>query len=140
MAIALMVALVTIVLFSLSKMNEKKALDASFSLAVSVISEARSRTLSGVGGSQYGVHVEEGSITLFVGPVYSPLDSQNAVSELHSLTAVRNISFLGGGSDVVFDKLTGATPNTGTFEVFLKSDPTQYKIVSISTNGIAEEN
>jgi hypothetical protein len=140
LGIALVAVSVTIVTLSFSKVNSNESIDSGVSLVISVLDEARNMTLSGVGGAQYGVYLEESQVTLFKGASYSAGSPDNEVTQLPSLVGVRNITLAGGGSSVVFQKLTGATTQSGTFEVYLKSAPSQLVRVNVGANGIAEEN
>jgi prepilin-type N-terminal cleavage/methylation domain-containing protein len=140
LAIVLLGIAVTFVVLSFGKLNAEQALDTSVESAVSVFSEARSMTLSSVNDSQYGVHLESAQVVLFKGSSYSSSDSANVPTTLNSQVALRNITLSGGGSDVVFNRLTGATAKTGTFELYLKSATTTYKTLTVGATGLVEPN
>lgn len=129
---------VTMVAFSFSKFNSSKALNQSASLVVSVLNEARSRTLSSVDASGYGINFQESQVVLFKGTVYSPSDPSNIVTGINPLVNLRNIALLGGGTSVVFKRLTGNVDEAGTLELFLKATPETFRTVSISSTGISE--
>ncbi len=137
-AISIMTLAVTIVAFSFSKLNSKQALDKSADLVVSILDEARSLTLSSAGDSQYGVYFEDSQVTLFKGATYLPSDPVNVVTSLHPLVSIRDITLSGGGTSVVFKRLTGNTNQTGTAEVFLKASSTTFRTITISGTGIVE--
>ncbi len=139
-AIGLIGIAVAIVSLSFSKINSNKALEASASLSASVITEARSKTLAGENAAQHGVYVGDDGLVSFRGATYNPLDMTNSSTTLNSLIGIRNINLAGGGRSIVFQKLTGVTTQSGSFEVYLKSDPTQFKLVSINQLGIVDEN
>lgn len=139
-AVALVGIAVAIVSISFSKINSNKALESNASLAASVLNEARGKTLSGEGAFQYGVYIGDGELVLFRGATYSPSDPNNVSTQLNSLLGVRNILISGGGRSVIFQKFTGATNQNGTFEIYLKSDATQYKTIRINSTGVVEEN
>jgi len=63
--------------------------------------------------SDFGVHFELQSFTLFQGSTYSPIDSLN---EVYDLTSVLSISS-GPGPDVVFARVDGTTSNTGSVTI-----------------------
>jgi prepilin-type N-terminal cleavage/methylation domain-containing protein len=131
---------VTIVTLSFSRLNENQALDKSVDLAVSVLNEARSLTLSSVDSSRYGVNLESDQLVLFKGSSFSSSAPDNVTTSLNALVGIRNISLSGGGSSVVFDRLTGATNNSGTFELYLKNASTTYSTVTVNATGVVEEN
>ena len=136
--VAIMALVVTIITFSLSKLNASQALDKSATLVISILDEARSLTLSSKNDSQYGVYFEDSQLTLFQGATYSSSDPANVVTSLHSLVGLRNVTLSGGGTSVVFKRLTGNTDETGTVEVFLKASPASFYTITISVTGIVE--
>ena len=117
--IAILAIAITIVTLSFSKINENIALDKSVDIAILVLDEARSSALAAKSGSQYGVNIES--------------------LQLNPLVGIRNISLSGGGTSVIFNKLTGATSQSGSFEIYLKETSTTYKTINISTTGIIQE-
>ncbi|MDO8569950.1 MAG: prepilin-type N-terminal cleavage/methylation domain-containing protein [bacterium] len=137
-AISIMVLTITIVTFSFSKLNSSQTLDKSADLVVSILNEARSLTLSSVNDSQYGVSFEDSQVILFKGSIYLLSDPSNVVTELNSLVGLRNIILNGGGTSVIFKRLTGNTFETGTVEIFLKASTTTFRTITISATGIVE--
>lgn len=137
---AIAAALTTFVALSFSKVNETEALDKNADLVVSVLTEARSMTLSSINGYSYGVHFDENQVVLFQGNVYNSTASTNFPTSLNSLVGIQNVSLVGGGNEVLFNKLTGATAQSGTLQVYLQSATTTYKTVTISPTGITEKN
>ena len=131
---------VTIVIFLFSRLNSSKALDGSANLVVLTLDEARSLTLSSVGNSQYGVHFADSEITLFKGSAYSSSDPSNIATELNSLVGLRNIILSGGGTDIVFTRLTGRTDEPGTLQVFLKNSSESFLTITVSSSGVVESN
>jgi Tfp pilus assembly protein FimT len=140
MVIAVSALVITIVGLSFRGINSSQALDKSARNVVSVLDEARTKTLSSSDDSRYGVRIEEASVILFKGSSYVSTDPENEVSELHSLVGIRNISLSGGGTSVIFDRLTGATSQFGAFEVYLRDATTTYRTISIARTGVVEEN
>jgi len=137
-AISILALAVTIVAFSFSKLNSSQALDKSATLVTSILDEARSLTLSSKGDSQYGVYLEASQVVLFKGATYSQPDPANVVTSLHALVGMRNITLSGGGTSVVFKRLTGNTDETGTAEIFLKASPTTFRTITVRATGIVE--
>src|SRR3989344_4111459 len=119
-AISILALAVTIVAFSFSKLNSSQALDKSATLVTSILDEARSLTLSSKGAT------------------YSQPDPANVVTSLHALVGMRNITLSGGGTSVVFKRLTGNTDETGTAEIFLKASPTTFRTITVRATGIVE--
>src|SRR3989344_2329202 len=109
MAIAIATIVITIVVFSFSKLNSSQALERTGDLIASVLDEARSLTLSGSEDSQYGVHFEDDQIVLFKGTSYSPGSASNLVTDLNDFVEIGDIELSGGGDEVIFKRLTGYT-------------------------------
>lgn len=137
--LALGALLTGFVVSSFSKVNEHEVLNTNSDLIVSILNEARSMTLSSVGDTGYGVHFDTDQVVLFRGTSYSSVSATNVPTALNSRVAMRNISF-GGGSNVVFNRLTGATAQAGTLQIYLKNASTTYKTISVSATGISERN
>lgn len=140
MVLAVAAIIITIVALSFGGLNASQALDKSVRNVISVLDEARNKTLSSSDDSRYGVRLESGQVILFRGSSYVSTDPDNEVSKLHSLVGIRNVSLSGGGTSVVFDRLTGATSQSGTFEIYLREASTTYRTISIARTGVVEEN
>ena len=138
--ITILAVVVTIIIISLSKLNSSQALDKGASLVVSVLDQARSLTLSAKDDSQYGVHFEDSGVVLFKGSVYSSSDPLNISTSIDGRVGIRNVSLAGGGSDVVFKRLTGSTDQAGTLELFLKASPTTIRTINVTITGVASMN
>lgn len=119
-----------------SRLNEGKTLEANTALVASVIEQARALTLNAKNAVAYGVHLESGGVTLFVGPTYNTLAGTNVVTSLHSMVGIRDITLASGGDDILFQRLTGETANSGYLEVFLHSDSNKYRTISVGATGI----
>ncbi len=138
-AIALMALISTVVIFSFSRINSMGALDKGSAEVVSTLNEARSLTLSSKDSSSYGVRFEESEIILFRG-VYNPSSAENILIPLSSLIRISDVSLEGGGSEVLFERLSGAVSENGSVTVSLVNDPSQSKIINIHETGLSEIN
>jgi prepilin-type N-terminal cleavage/methylation domain-containing protein len=136
-AITIMAIIGGIIFSAFSRLNSRKALDASANLVVSVLDQARSTTLASRNASSYGVYFGQGEVVIFPGVAYSAGDLSNVTTNLHQAVGIRGISFAGGSTSVVFERLTGGTTSYGSVEVFLRSAPDTYKTISISPTGVA---
>lgn len=127
-----------IVLSSLSSNTDREALAKNADAAASVLTEARSLTISAKGASGYGVRLASVGPTIFTGTTYVSDSSSNRQLALNGRVSITNISLTGGGNDVVFNKLTGNTTQNGTFRVTLISNPSMYKTVTVYKTGLVE--
>ena len=101
---------------------------------INMLRDARARTLSSKGDTQYGVHFEAGRAVLFVGNTYHAAAGTNEIYSLPAGVSISTIT-LGGGSDVVFARLSGMPSASGTITIQLKQDPAQTKTVTILATG-----
>jgi prepilin-type N-terminal cleavage/methylation domain-containing protein len=131
---AVIVLLAVISLVAFKNFNRNTALDADTRVVVSVIEAARQNTLSSKGDMQYGVRLESNAVVLFQGTVYNAANTSN---KRYPLTVHSSItkSLSGGGSDIVFKKLTGETDQHGSITVTL-SDGSSKTIIVYKTGTI----
>ncbi|TAL49355.1 hypothetical protein EPN83_01235 [Patescibacteria group bacterium] len=136
--IGIMALVLTLTYASFANLGKREVLDKEALQVVSILNEARSLTLASEGASQYGVHFETAQVVLFRGFSYSSTDPQNKTVPLHDRVVISAINLTGGGSEVVFERLTGTTGESGTTTLSLKSDAGQTKSVVIFATGITE--
>jgi prepilin-type N-terminal cleavage/methylation domain-containing protein len=127
--------LVGVSLGGFSRMSASKALQADASIVKSVVEDARSRTLAARADSEYGVRFESTRVILFKGSSYVSGASTNVISDLNSRVSL-SAALTGGGSEIIFERLTGKASKGGTVTVSVSGGAT--KILSISTSGIIE--
>jgi prepilin-type N-terminal cleavage/methylation domain-containing protein len=136
--IAIIGVLFVIVLFTFADKGADKQLDADVLNTKTLLEEARSLTTSAKEASAYGVHFETNKIVLFTGSTYTAGLSTNKESLLNSVVEISSINLSGGGSDVVFDRLTGGTSKSGTVTLRLVSDTGNTRTVEINAVGTVE--
>jgi prepilin-type N-terminal cleavage/methylation domain-containing protein len=125
---------------SLSELSKANVLDVATGDIVSVLSEARSRTLSSEGDSVYGVHFETNSITLFKGDTFNAIDPNNVDIPLSSAVTISAITLTGGATEVVFGRISGDADVTGTITIALSTDATDTKTITIPSTGVVSVN
>ncbi len=119
----------------LSNFRRTSLLNSGGEIAVSILQRARSQTLSSSGASVYGVHAGSDRLTIFKGTTYNPSSPDNRETMLPSGVEVSAVALNGGGVDVIFDRLTGATSQYGTVTLRSQWD-SQTRTISILTTGI----
>lgn len=132
---AIIAFIVVIALGGLSGLKKTTVLDSAAESGISLLSEARAKTLSSEDQTVYGVHFETSQIVLFKGLSYSPTDPGNQTTVLHSEVEISNIALNGGGSEVIFQRLTGDTLQYGTVTFRLKVDSAQNRTITIGQSG-----
>ncbi len=134
-AIGVMAIIGTTLFIGFSAATESADLKMSTFKVVDALQFARTRTIASLASSQYGVHFEQTQYVLFRGATYNASDPDNIAYTLPVRVEIANIALTGGGSDVVFDRITGKTPHSGTLSVRLIADPLKLKTVEISLAG-----
>lgn len=104
---------------------------------VSMLREARAKSLSSENDMQYGVHFETAQIVLFAGSTYNASDPNNVVYAFPSTIQIFPITLTGGAVDVIFKRLTGETSQDGTVTMSLTADTSRTKTINIERTGLA---
>ncbi|MBI4992268.1 MAG: prepilin-type N-terminal cleavage/methylation domain-containing protein [Candidatus Harrisonbacteria bacterium] len=103
---------------------------------VDSLRRARGQSMARQEDSQWGVHFESNKYVLFKGSSYSAADSYNEEITLPDVLTISTINLNGGGSDVVFNKITGETLNFGTTTI--QNDLNESKNIVINSYGTIE--
>lgn len=138
MVIAILAVLATFVVMSFKNFNSAQALNKDAGLVVSVLNQARVLTLASRNNYQYGAHIATGQIVLFRGGSYSSSTTTNTTLSFNSGVSA-STSLTGGGSDVIFERLTGKTSDNGTITLSL-SGSTTTKSITIFSTGVVQAN
>ncbi len=136
--VTIIVVISTIVAMQVSSFAKKQKIDNSVDESIALLNEARSRTLSADGGNQYGVRVGSSSLELFTGSTYSSASTNKIVALPSGITTV--VSIAGGGTDVVFARMTGDTNQYGTIVIKDSTTTVGQKTITLSKTGVASSN
>lgn len=136
--LAIMLILAGITFTTFKSFNSSQAVDKDVEVILSVLNEARSRTLSSENDTQYGVHIASTSIVLYTGATYASGSASNKTIPLSGHSAL-TLS-LGGASDVLFERLTGESSATGTIVLTAVSNSSLVKTIRLYGTGLAETN
>ena len=117
---------------------KRQALDKDAQKIASMLKEARSATLASRANSVYGVHFVATRTVMFKGTVFIESDSNNRELSLNPRVQITVTNLNGGGSDIIFDRLTGATDQYGSITLSLVASTSITKIISIEETGIVE--
>ncbi|MDO8500146.1 MAG: prepilin-type N-terminal cleavage/methylation domain-containing protein [bacterium] len=135
-SIAVIVMLSTIIWRGLSSFSEAYGLNHGISATLGLIKDARTRTLASEGARQYGVHFEETQAVLFWGASFNPANVLVTLI-MPVLVRISSVDLAGGGQDIVFGRLTGATAQPGTIEFETKRSET-HKTIQVLSSGLFE--
>lgn len=129
--------LVSLVLSGLIGFKKDQALQKDTELIIELLNQARNQTISSKNQSEYGVHFSQSTATIFKGTSYSAGSSDNQNYPLNSTDTIITISLNGGGTDVVFNRLSGETAQAGTV-VLSSPGINQIKTVTIYGTGVID--
>ena len=131
--IAVIGALIAVIALPFGSFRSRQALENTTALAVSVLTEARARTMAGLGDTNYPVLFEVGQLTLFSGSTYASNHPDNEVFIYEQPVTLQAITVSGGGSKITFDRLKGTTSNSGSVVLTIPSG--DIRTLSISSSG-----
>ncbi|MEI6400264.1 MAG: type II secretion system protein [bacterium] len=140
--IAIIGLLVAIIIPNLNKSRNEQLLKGTTDDIVSLLTKARTQTLSSYNSMQYGVYLNATSATLFAGSSYVAGNASNTISLFDSSISVAtsSLSLNGGGSSILFDRLTGGTNNYGTIVVNVSSNVSRNKTITVTKTGNISSN
>lgn len=130
--------LVTVAVAGYRSAGRRVNLTATAQTVAVALDDARNRTIGSRGDSRYGVHFGATDYAIFQGSTYSAADPNNEVRSLPDGLEFGDVSLAGGGSEVVFDRLTGATSHTGTVTLRLAENPASTQSLTITGQGQAD--
>ncbi len=134
--LAVMGIILGIIYGSFSGFRNQQILNSGTEDVLSVLNQAHSKTLAAKSGYRYGVHMASTTVTLFQGATYNAGAASNQVITLASGAIVMNTAVVGGGLDVVFDRLTGKTSQPGTIRLEVANNPSKNRTITITSTGI----
>jgi prepilin-type N-terminal cleavage/methylation domain-containing protein len=136
--IAVLIIISAVILNVFRSYDEKEALSQDTSKVVSVLERARQLTLFSRDSFQYGVHFDTDKIVLYKGAGYIPASLDNIETLLHSKVIISAVVLNGGGSEILFKRLSGETDQNGTITLQNKLDNSKTKIVTIDKTGLVK--
>lgn len=136
--ISIMAILFAFLIPSVQTFQKESDLTTATEHVVSLIQIARTKTLSSFQDSSYGIYFDVGdsSVVLFQGSSYAERNQDE--DELYSVPSsvqMQDVDF-GGGSEVVFQRVTGTTSDAGTALLSLVSDSEKDMTISVSASGL----
>lgn len=105
----------------------------------SALKLTQSKTLSSLNKTRYGVHFDTDKYITFIGDTYNPVEATNITFAISDNLEIYNISLNGGGSEVIFKRLTGKTDQYGSLNLRIKNT-SQERILNIESSGTISVN
>jgi len=136
--IGILVTLAAISVPAFRYFQKESDLNNSTEEIINTLRLAQSKTLSSEGASQYGVYFDDSTdpdqYTIFMGSSYT--NTEMIVVEIHKVSKTIEISQINLADDqVVFDRLTGITSQTGDIELSTKITPVKTNTVYVEGSG-----
>lgn len=137
MGILLLLAAITI--FGLRTFQQDSTLYNHTQAIIHTLRLAQNKTLASEGASQYGVYFDDSTTPhryiLFQGTSFASRDPiLDELFQLPNPLAISNIS-LGGAKEVVFDRISGSTSQSGQISLQIVADPSKTSTVYIEGSG-----
>ena len=137
--VAILLLLLAIAISNYASFEKNSDLNNGVQEFVSILKLAQNETLSSTSYTQYGVYintaVSPNRYVLFQGATYATrVHSADQTYTLPVTLAFYGIS-LGGGSEIAFDRLTGASDESGSVSLRVKADTSQNKTIYIASSG-----
>lgn len=133
--VSILLIVLVLSLLAIGTFRQSSDLETESQNILNTLRLAQSRTVASENATRYGVHFELGSFTLFTGSSYSPTSTSNDVNTLPLSLEISSWNLTGGGSDVVFDRVTGATSQDGTITLRVKGDVSRSRIIKADPSG-----
>ncbi len=134
--IAILAILLATILPSFMNFRRSSLLNTDTMNLVTLINRARLLSVSSKDDERYGIHLESSKAVLFKGATYSASEPTNETHIFSTGLTLSNIAIKGGGSEVLFAKVTGATTQNAT-TTLLVTGTTSSTTVLIYPSGIA---
>ena len=105
---------------------------------VSFLRETREKTIGREGGFSYGIHVTGSELIRFRTPSYTEGAPENEKYTIPDGFHIASYSLSGGGQNVIFENITGATTQSGDIFLEKQNNPSFQKIIHIYETGAIE--
>jgi prepilin-type N-terminal cleavage/methylation domain-containing protein len=107
---------------------------------VEVLRLAYSKTVASESASSWGVYFDPSSLParyiLFKGPSYSQREiGSDQIYQLSKKIEFSQISLAGTGSEVVFERISGATQNIGSLTLRIKTESSKTRTIYVTSSG-----
>ena len=122
---------------SMRAFAETSSLNSATDSVLAAVEQAHSRTLASKQSSQYGVHFQNDQVILFQGATYTAGSASNTVTMLPPRSQIATVSLTGGGNEVIFNRLTGATAQPGSIILSSRQNASVQKTIIILTTGLS---
>ena len=139
LVVGLIALLVSLSFLGYRSFEKSLTLSTTANEIITALHLAADQTISSKGDMVYGVHFESDAYAIFSGLVYNASSTGNEVFAMPAAIEISDIALTGGGSEVIYNRLTGQTDTPGTVSLRVKLEPTKTRIVNVLSAGYAGE-
>lgn len=132
--IGILSMVVSMVIYSFSRVGGSEALDTTVMSVVAVLNEAKSQSVSSKNQSAYGVRIFNNKLVSFRN-TYGTENKETTISNLVTISTSTGI-----GTDIIFNNVTGNTSASGTITIKVLSDLTKQSTIRVYNTGVVEKN
>jgi Tfp pilus assembly protein FimT len=130
--------MISVAVPGLVSFRKNQSIQNSTNSLMSLLDEARTKTLASFNTNFYSVKIESSRAILFTGSTYSSIDVNNKIILYESPVVLNSTALNGSGSVISFDRLKGTTSQYGTITLGIPSGVS--KIVTVSSGGVITRN
>lgn len=138
-SVGILAVLLTVIIPSFMDFRRNSILNTETQNVITLINKARLSSMSSKEDTQYGIHFEAGKIVLFQGDTYTAGAGTNEEFVLNTALTLSPIVVYGGGGEVVFQKVTGATNQNATTTLLVVGSTASTTIV-VFPSGVSTRN
>ena len=138
--VAMIGLLAYLVMAPLSSFRDQQILQAETDKISAFIAKTRALTLASAGDKQYGVRFLTDRLIRFSGSSFSSSSPNNIILIINPAVSVSGITLAGNGTDMVFDRLSGQTGQSGSLTLSTLSDVRRVKTVTVLPTGVVSAN
>lgn len=136
--VVFIIIIITIAVINYRSFGQKTELNNTAQNILSALRLAQTKTIASEQASQYGVRFEIDQYVSFKGNTYQADDPDNQVFQIPSNLEIYQINLLGEGNDIIFQKISGHTNQSGAISLRMISQPNEIETIIIHSFGQVE--
>lgn len=138
-SVGILAVLLAFIVPSFMDFRRNSILNTETQNVITLVNKARMSSMSSKEDTQYGIHFEAGKVVLFQGDTYTVGAGTNEELVLPTALTLSPIVVNGGGAEVVFQKVTGATNQNATTTLLVVGSTASTTIV-VFPSGVSTRN
>jgi Tfp pilus assembly protein FimT len=138
-SVGILAILLVIVVPSFMDFRRNSILSTETQNVITLVNKARLSSMSSKEDTQYGIHFESSKVVLFQGDTYTAGAGTNEELILNTALTLSSVVVNGGGAEVVFQKVTGATNQNAT-TTLLVTGGTASTTILVLPSGVVTRN